>query len=77
MVKSNAKNMARKPGEENKSSKVVGGIQYEEQQKNSCKKTGRNFTNPSQPDFAHYFWLYTWLCQPFQTSSTPYHPCQQ
>ncbi len=33
MVKSNAKNMARKPGEENKSSKVVGGIQYEEQQK--------------------------------------------
>lgn len=33
MVKSNAKNMARKPGEENKSSKVVGGIQYEAQQK--------------------------------------------
>ncbi len=33
MVKSNAKNMARKPGEENKSSKVVGSIQCEEQQK--------------------------------------------
>ncbi len=38
MVKSNAKNMDRKPGEENKFSKVVGGIQYEEQQKNRCNK---------------------------------------
>ncbi len=32
--------MARKPGEENKSSKVVGGIQYEEEQKNRYKITG-------------------------------------
>ena len=29
--------MARKPGEENKSSKVVGGIQYKEQQKKQNK----------------------------------------